>query len=149
MVSPGGEKSGFFEGRSGQRHAGGRLLFFKGGRVMGNKKAYGYLKPGQNGTKRLVEQFGKALYCVRYRIDEERGMKLKTAEIIVDEKPLKGPRYRNDDLVPVAVAYHKQELRELLRALRARWDGERKLWYVRYGSIRGTALMERLAERYA
>lgn len=27
-------------------------------------KAYGYLQPGQNGTKRLVEKYGHALLCV-------------------------------------------------------------------------------------
>lgn len=76
-------------------------------------------------------------------------MKLKTVEIIVDEKPLRRPRYKDGDLVPVAVAYHEKELREQLRAMRARWDAERKLWYVRYGLIRGTPLVERLAEVYA
>jgi hypothetical protein len=111
-------------------------------------KAYGYLKPGQNGTKLLVEKFGNALICVRYRFDEIRGVKLKTVEIVVAEKPLKKPRYRDDDLVPVAVAYGEKELREQLRAMRARWDAERKLWYVRYGLIRGTQLAERLAESY-
>jgi len=40
-------------------------------------KAYAHLKPGQNGTKRLLEQYGKALLCVRYRFDETRGVKLK------------------------------------------------------------------------
>ncbi len=52
-------------------------------------------------------------------------------------------------MVAVAVAYHEKELREQLRAMRARWDAERKLWYVRYGLIRGTPLVERLAEVYA
>jgi hypothetical protein len=112
-------------------------------------KAYGYLKPGQNGTKRLVEKYGNALLCVRYRFDEIRGVKMKTVEIIVDERPLKKPRFKDGDMVSIAVAYHEKELREQLRAMRARWDAERKLWYVRYGLIRGTPLEERLAEVYA
>jgi len=112
-------------------------------------KAYAHLKPGQDGTKRLVAQYGDRLLCVRYRFDETRGVKLKTVEIIVDERPLQAPRFRDDDLVPVRVAYGETELRQQLRALRARWDGERKLWYVRYGLIRGTLLVERLAELYA
>ncbi len=86
-------------------------------------KAYAHLKPGQNGTKRLVEQYGDRLLCVRYRFDEARGVKLKTVEIIVDENPLRHPRYDSDDLVPVHVAYDETELRQQLRALRARWDG--------------------------
>jgi hypothetical protein len=85
------------------------------------------------------------LLCVRYRFDETRGVKLKTVEIIVDEKPVKRPRFKDGDMVPVAVAYHEKEIREQLRALRARWDAERKLWYVRYELIRGTPLAERVA----
>jgi hypothetical protein len=111
-------------------------------------KAYAHLKPGQDGTKRLVERYGKALLCVRYRFDETRGVKLKTVKIIVDETPLRKPRFRDDDLVPVRVAFGEKELREKLRAMRARWDGERKVWYVRYGLIRNTPLEERLTELY-
>jgi hypothetical protein len=47
------------------------------------------------------------------------------------------------------VAYHEKGVREQLRSMRARWDGERQLWYVRYGLIRGTPLVKRLAEMYA
>jgi len=111
-------------------------------------KTYAHLKPGQDGTKRLVEEYGDRLLCVRYRFDEERGVKVKTAEIIVDEKPLTMPRFKDDDLVPVHVAYGEKEMLEQLRKLRARWDGERKLWYVCYGLIRGTPLVERVAEMY-
>jgi hypothetical protein len=111
-------------------------------------KAYAHLKPGQDGTKRLVDLYGDKLVCVRYRYDEARGMKVKTVEIIVDEKPLWAPRFKDDDLVPLHIAYDETELRQQLRAMRARWDAERKLWYVRYGLIRGTPLVERLAELY-
>ncbi len=123
-------------------------LFSCGGFMLKEMKAYAHLKPGQDGTKRLVDQYGDKLLCVRYRYDEIRGVKLKTVEIIVDEKPLRTPRYKDDDLVPVHVAYEETELRHQLRAFRARWDAERKLWFVQYGLIRGTPLVERLAELY-
>ena len=119
-----------------QRERGKRMPMLK------EMKAYAHLKPGQDGTKRLVEQYGDALLCVRYRFDEVRGVKLKTVEIIVDEKPLRTPRFKDNDLVPVRVAYDEQEMRQQLRAMRARWDSQRKLWYVRYGLIRGTPLAE-------
>lgn len=80
-------------------------------------KAYAHLKPGQNGTKRLVDQYGEKLLCVRYRYDETRGMKLK--EIIVDEKPLRTPRFRDDDPVPVHVAYGETGLRQRLLSILA------------------------------
>ena len=69
-------------------------------------------------------------------------------ELIVDERPLTKPRFRDDDLVPVQVAYGEKELQQQLRTLRARWDAERKLWYVRYGLIKDTPLVERLAGLY-
>jgi len=115
--------------------------------VLKNMKAYAHLKPGQNGTKRLVSEYGDKLLCVRYRYDEVHGVKLKTVEIIVDEKPVRTPRFKDNDLVPVHVAYGETELRQRLRMLQAQWDAERKLWYVRFGLIRGTVLEERLAEQ--
>jgi len=113
--------------------------------VLSEMKAYAHLKPGQNGTRRLQEKYGDALLCVRYRYDEVRGVKLKTVEIIVDERPLRHPRYKVDDMVPVAVSYDEAELREMLRKFRGRWDTHMKLWFVQYGLIRGTPLESRIA----
>ena len=65
-------------------------------------KAYGHLKPGQKGTRRLLARFGAALVCVRYRYDERTGENLTTAEIIVDRRPRLASRYRDADMVAVA-----------------------------------------------
>ena len=46
------------------------------------------LKPGQKGTKALVEKYGDALVCVRYRYDETSRTRLKTVELIVERKEL-------------------------------------------------------------
>lgn len=46
------------------------------------------LKPGEEGTEDLVEQFGDALVCVRYWYDAKRGVELKTAEIIEARRPV-------------------------------------------------------------
>jgi hypothetical protein len=42
-----------------------------------------HLKPGQKGTKRLVEKFGDSLLCVRYRYDEKRGVRLKRQSLML------------------------------------------------------------------
>jgi len=115
--------------------------------MLKDMKAYAHLKPGQKGTKRLHEKYGDALLCVRYRFDEIRQVKVKTVELIVDEKPLVVPRFRDEEMVPVSVAFDEQELREQLRRMRARWDGEIKVWFVRYGLVRGTELESRIAAR--
>ncbi|WP_298816136.1 hypothetical protein [Chloroflexus sp.] len=44
------------------------------------------LKPGQRGTKKLQALYGDRLVCVRYRYDAESGRRLKTIELIVEEK---------------------------------------------------------------
>ncbi len=113
--------------------------------MLKDMKSYCHLKPGQKGTKRLVEQFGDKLLCVRYRYDELRGVKLKTVEIVVEERPLHAPRFKDGDVVPVTVAYDETEFREQLRAMRATWDPQVKLWFVPYRLIRGTALESRIA----
>lgn len=110
-------------------------------------KTQTHLKPGQKGTKRLVEQFGDALICVRYRYDAGRGVRMKTVEIIVDEKSNQpGARFRDDELVCLAVAFSEKALREELKAAGGRWDPAEKLWRVEYGAIRGTELEERILD---
>jgi hypothetical protein len=111
--------------------------------MLKDMKTQTHLKPGQNGTKRLVEKYGDALVCVRYRYDEKRGVRLKTVEIVVDEKtdnPL--ARLRDGDIVPVIVPFTEKALRERLKAAGGRWDPKEKLWRVPYGAIRGNAELE-------
>ena len=108
-----------------------------------NMKTQTHLKPGQKGTRRLVEQFGDSLLCVRYRYDAIRGVRLKTAEIIVEEKVGKpAAQYRDESMVSVIVAYTEKALRDRLKAAGGRWDPKEKLWRVRFGSIRGDGELE-------
>jgi hypothetical protein len=103
------------------------------------------LKPGQKGTKKLVAQYGKSLLYVRYRYDENRGVRLKTVEIVVEEKPWQPTvRFRDGDMVSVAVGFGENALRDSLKAAGGKWNREEKVWHVRYGLIRGTELEERI-----
>ena len=115
------------------------------GIMLKEMKAYGHLKPGQKGTQRLVARFGAALVCVRYRYDERTGDNLTTAEIIVDRRPRLTPRYRDADMVAVAVPYTETALRDKLKVAGGRWNPEERVWRVRFGAIRDdTALVERI-----
>jgi len=49
--------------------------------MLKDMKTQTHLKPGQKGTKRLVEKYDDTLLCVRYRYDESRGVRLKTVGI--------------------------------------------------------------------
>jgi hypothetical protein len=114
--------------------------------MLKDMKSYAHLKPGQKGTRRLVEKYGDSLLCVRYRYDEKRGLRLKTVEIVVEAKPgTPFLRYRDTDIVAVMVPFTAKALRERLKAAGGRWDPEGKVWRVTYGSIRHDAdLVERI-----
>ena len=114
--------------------------------MLKDMKTQTHLKPGEKGTKRLLEKYGDALLCVRYRFDEKRGVRLKTVEIIVEEKPFRSSlRYRDEEVVAVVVSFTENALRDKLKAVGGRWDPVKKVWHVVYGSIRGdTDLEERI-----
>ena len=44
------------------------------------------LKPGLNGTKKYLQQYGDQLVCVRYRYDKSKKKRQTTLELIVDEQ---------------------------------------------------------------
>lgn len=99
------------------------------------------LKPGQKGTK-LVDEFGDALVCVRYRYDRESGVRVKTAEIIV-EKKARTPQpavFPDNALVPVQIGFTEDTLRAQAKAAQERWDPDAKLWFTRFDKIKGTDL---------
>jgi hypothetical protein len=47
--------------------------------------AYAFIKPGQQGLKKLCAQHGNRLVCVRDRYDAQRHKRFKTVELIVEE----------------------------------------------------------------
>ena len=107
------------------------------------------LKPGQKGTKALVEQYGDALVCVRYRYDEATRTRIKTVELIVEKKQLtpsqkkQQQKIEDETLVPLRIEYGEKQLGQMARTAGGKWDPDVKLWYIQYGKIKGTEL-----ERY-
>jgi hypothetical protein len=114
--------------------------------MLKDMKANTHLKPGQKGTKRLLEQYGDKLLCVRYRYDEKRQVRIKTVEIIVSETPCTSSvRYRDNDIVNLMVPFAMKALRDRLRAAGGRWNPGARIWQVSFGAIRNdTELTERI-----
>jgi hypothetical protein len=100
------------------------------------------LKPGQDGTKRLMKKYGDALVCVRLRYDETAGKKFKTVELLEEQADWTPPppRFAPDILVPLRIAASDLALRAKVKAVGGRWVPEKQLWYVRYGAIAGSQL---------
>lgn len=108
------------------------------------------LKPGQNGTRKLAQQYGDRLVCVRYRYDERTQRRYKTVEIIVDEVPWtpaeRKPVVSRDKYSPVLVRvrYEERELRERIKAAGAHWDPERLLWLLPLNKAQDLGLEDRI-----
>lgn len=100
------------------------------------------LKPGQSGTKKLVEKYGDALLCVRFKYDAESRQRLKTVELVVEktEWTPSPPRYAVDTLVSLRIDAFDMPSRSQAKVAGGRWDPEKKLWFVKYGKIAGTPL---------
>jgi len=65
-----------------------RFGFFCFRRIMNRYEIIKTIPAGKNGTKKLFQKYGEVLLCVRYRIDNETGERIKTAEIIVEREGL-------------------------------------------------------------
>lgn len=109
------------------------------------------LRPGQNGTKKLLGKYGGRLLAVRYRYDPEHRRRLKTVELIEEELPWDPafeakPRHKADDLVRVRIAFSELDLRQRAKDAGANWDKERKLWTLTYGAAVALGLEARIVE---
>lgn len=81
------------------------------------------------GSKRLLEQYGDKLLCMRFRYDERRRLRLKTVEIIAEERPWPLPPFQ----VQGWGAGASVEARIPAEFL----NGSRKLWVTYTGDRKG------------
>ena len=102
------------------------------------------LKPGQRGTKRLVEQYGESLLCVRYRYDEASRKRLKTIELVI-EKSDWVPKIASETIVGVQVAFREADLQQKVRQAGGKWNPARRVWELRYDRAIALGLKDRLA----
>ena len=105
------------------------------------------LQPGENGTKQLLKEYGEQLVCVRYRYDKARQKRLKTVELIVDEKDwIPGVRIPAEEVVSVKIDYGEMELRERIKQAGAFWDADKKVWRVRFQKVLELGLEKRIVD---
>mgnify|MGYP001568136882 FL=1 len=107
------------------------------------------LRPGQDGTKKLVQRFGKRLVAVRYLYDAAANRRYKTVELIVEARPW-SPRVRRlrrtpDDIVAVRIGYHEADLRQRAKALGGVWRPAQKVWELTWDAVRKLGIADRVA----
>jgi len=108
------------------------------------------LAPGQNGTKKLLAQYGDRLVRVRYRYDAERSLRHKTVELIVETMPwqprTRARRREPTDHVGVAIAYGETELRARIKEAGGIWRPRHRLWEIDWKSVRDLGLEDRVVD---
>ena len=106
------------------------------------------LRPGQKGTRKLVERYGERLVCVRYVYDAKLCRQYKTVELIVSsaawQPNRRNPRRRDDDIVAVRIAYEATELRARAKRLGAVWRPVQKLWEIAWGDAKRLGVGDRV-----
>ncbi|HMV47021.1 MAG TPA: hypothetical protein PLD20_26125 [Blastocatellia bacterium] len=109
-------------------------------------KARKKLKPGQDGTKSLLDKYGEQLFCVRYRYDEERGLRHKTIELIVESTPWRPrhPEIPGETIIGVKVGLQEVELQTAVRQAGGKWNRELQLLELRYDKAVALDLISRI-----
>lgn len=108
------------------------------------------LKPGQPGTKRLLEKYGEQLLCVRYRYDPARGVKYKTVELLIEEDAWREPRriLSPHEVVGVQVALSELALQRQVKEAGGKWNPARRLWELSYGQVVALKLESRIDPKH-
>ena len=107
------------------------------------------LKPGQNGTQRLIERYGADLLNGRYRDDPTQGMRYTTVELIVPRKPLlkfaSSPR-PDTPAAPLHLCIHYREkaLQQQIRQAGGHWQPTLKTWLLDKERMMRLGLEDRL-----
>lgn len=87
-------------------------------------------RAGKPGTKKLMQEYGEKLICVRYRYDEELRQRIKTVEIAVERIAWRRRREEHDGstVVRFRIAEKEDLLRRAVLLAGGRWDEASDTW---------------------
>ena len=104
------------------------------------------LPPHQRGAKQLLAKYGNRLLCVRYRYDSQQKKRLKTVELIEEERPW-NPEGKQQDgrrLVYVQGAAAEGEVRRQVKGAGGRWRPQYGVWELPYEQVVALQLGQRI-----
>lgn len=108
------------------------------------------LKRSQQGTKKLFNQYGERLICVRYRYDPIRKQRIKTVELTIEKsywKPETYQRFFPDFTAGIQVHYHESDIRQTVKSAGGRWNPVHKLWEFPLSTIFELDLEDRIVTK--
>lgn len=106
------------------------------------------LFPGQPGTKKLVQQYGDKLVCVRYRYDAIRKERVKTVEVIVERNVWEpdGQRIPPNKRISIRVKLGEKDLGIRVKAAGGRWNRKKQVWELAYKEVVAMKLTDRIVQ---
>lgn len=112
------------------------------------KKIYRKLKPGDAGTKHLVEKYGDELLSVRYIYDPEKKIKMKTIELIESVQNWNGAykKYPWNKIMKLKVDYGEASIGRLIRSAGGYWNKSNKFWELPYREVISLGLEDRIID---
>lgn len=104
------------------------------------------ISAGKPGTKKWIKKYGKNFICIRYKYDPEKQRKIKTVELLVEDKPWKKDQERIPDnkKVGIRVRYGEKNLGITVRYAGGIWDKNKKLWILPYRQVKALGLEKRI-----
>lgn len=102
------------------------------------------LTPGQKGTKKFLERYGKQLICVRYRYDDQRGKRFTTIEIIVEESDWSPPE--KPEIVGLRIEFQETELQRRVKQAGGKWNSTMRVWEIHYDQAVALGLKKRIVK---
>lgn len=92
------------------------------------------LQPGSKGTQKFLEEYRETLVCVRYRDDQERGLRFTTIEHIhaVGRIPRHARPIGLEEIISIKTRPHEATLAKRLKTWGGTWDAVRGCWLVPY-----------------
>lgn len=104
------------------------------------------LEPGQAGTRRLLNEHGDRLVCVRYRYDRAGRRRYKTIELIVDEAAWWPGKHklRLDSLVKIWTHETELVLHDQIWRGGGKWNSRGRFWRLTYRQACKLRLQDRI-----
>jgi hypothetical protein len=108
------------------------------------------LWPGDHGTKKIVEQFGKDLICVRYRYYSARRKRYKTIELIYEthEWNPDNSRIHPNKIVFIKVRPDEITLRTVIKQHGGKWNAVKRVWEMKYKTVKQLKLESRIVSPF-
>lgn len=102
------------------------------------------LMPGQKGTKKFLDRFGKELFCVRYRYDEKQGKRFTTVELIVEQSAWTPPT--KPTVVGLRVELKETDLQRRIKQAGGKWNRDKGVWEISYDQALALDLKNRIVK---